>query len=382
MMPPARVVLRAPNWLGDVVMAAPAFTAVRAAWPDARLDVAVPAPFVPMVEMIDGVDGGVPLGGKGVRGLAAQRADAERLRQGRYDLAILFTNSFGSAWVAKQAGIAERWGYRRDMRGPLLTRAIRPKATTRTSAHHADYYAALVHALGLPRPEPVVRLSIPEEVRASADVVLHEAGWDGHAPLLGCAPGAAYGTAKQWPPSYVAQVVAQWVAERDGVVVLVGAGADQPAVNEVVREAHALLPPASSGRLLDLTARTSLAQLAAVLARCTRVLANDSGAMHLAAAVGRPVVTVFGATNEHATAPLGPHRILTADVWCRPCLLRECPLDHRCMRRVSPEDVWDALTSDPAPRSSRGNPANSRACSATLSSAARQEPSRDASAGG
>jgi heptosyltransferase-2 len=343
MTAPARVVLRAPNWLGDVVMAAPAFTAVRAAWPEARLDVAVPAPFVPMVEMIDGVDGGVPLGGKGVRGLAAQRADAARLREGRYDVAILFTNSFGSAWVVTQAGIAERWGYRRDMRGPLLTRAIRPRAATRTSPHHADYYAALVHALGMPRPELAVRLSIPEDVRTSAEVVLRDAGWDGQAPLLGCAPGAAYGTAKQWPPSSVARVVARWIAARDGAVVLVGAGADQPAVDEVVREARALMPAASVGRLIDLTARTSLAQLAAVLARCRRVVANDSGAMHLAAAVGTHVVTVFGATDERATSPLGPHTILSTDVWCRPCLLRECPLDHRCMTRVTPEDVFEAL---------------------------------------
>lgn len=343
MNPPARVVLRAPNWLGDVVMAAPAFMAARAAWPDARLDVAVPAPFVPMVEMIDGVDGGVPLGGKGVRGLAAQRADAERLREGRYDLAVLFTNSFGSAWVVRQAGIAERWGYRRDMRGPLLTRAIRPKATTRTSGHHADYYAALVHALGLPRPALAVRLSIPDDVRASAEALLRASGWHGQAPLLGCAPGAAYGTAKQWPPAFVARVVARWIAERKGVVALVGAGADQPAVDEVVREARALLPGGQDGRLIDLTAGTSLAQLAAVLARCTRVLANDSGAMHLAAAVGTPVVTVFGPTNEHATSPLGPHTILSTDVWCRPCLLRECPLDHRCMTRVAPDAVFGAL---------------------------------------
>src|SRR5690606_2303303 len=181
------------------------------------------------------------------------------------------------------------------------------------------------HAVGCMRPAQVELVSRTGDERSSEEVELREAGCEVQSPLLGWAPGAAYGTAKQWPPSYVAQVVAQWVAERDGVVVLVGAGADQPAVNEVVREAHALLPPASAGRLLDLTARTSLAQLAAVLARCTRVLANDSGAMHLAAAVGRPVVTVSGATRARAPAALGPLRILTADVWCWACLLRGCP---------------------------------------------------------
>ncbi len=347
---PGRVVLRAPNWLGDVIMAVPAMLAVRAAWPASHIAVAVPAPFVPLVEMIDGIDAGVPLGGKGVRGLARLRADAARLRDGRYDVAILFTNSFGSAWAIRQAGIAERWGYRRDLRGRLLTQAIRPRAVTRTSGHHGDYYAALVHALGLPRPELAVHLPVPDAVRGSADVLLRQAGWDGERPLLACAPGAAYGTAKQWPLPSVARVVTRWITERGGTVVLLGAGADQRAVDEVVREARAVMVADAGTHLIDLTARTSLAELAAVLARCARALANDSGAMHLAAAVGTPVVAVFGATNEHATAPLGPHTILATDVWCRPCLLRECPLDHRCMTRVVPDAVFEALLRAPASR--------------------------------
>ena len=124
---------------------------------------------------------------------------------------------------------------------------------------------------------------------------------------------------------------------------LVGAGADQPAVDEVVRAARAIMTADAATHLIDLTARTSLAELTAVLARCNRALANDSGAMHLAAAVDTPVVTVFGATNEHATSPLGPHTILATKVWCRPCLLRECPLDHRCMTGVRPDAVFAAL---------------------------------------
>lgn len=341
--PPRRVVFRAPNWLGDAIMAAPVFAAARAAWPDARIDVALPAPFVPLVEMIDGVDGGIPLGGKGLRGLARQRDDATRLREGDYDVAILLTNSFGSAWVVRQAGIPERWGYRRDMRGPLLTRAVRVRDARRDSPHHADYYGALAEALGLPRPAPHVRIDVPEAMRQSAVDLLAARGWDRQAPLLACAPGAAYGTAKQWPPRSVARVAARWISERGGVVLLVGAAADQPAVDEVMGAARQLLAPDAAMRLIDLTAGTSLAQLAAVLARSSRVLANDSGAMHLAAAVGTPVVTVFGATNEHATSPLGPHTILATDVWCRPCLLRECPLDHRCMTGVSPDQVYEAL---------------------------------------
>ncbi len=339
MTTPSRVVVRAPNWLGDVVMAAPSVRAIRRAWPEAVVDVALPAAFAPLVPMIDPALGAVPLAGKGVRGLAAQRADAAELRAGGYDLALLLTNSFGSAWVMRQAGIPERWGYRRDARGFLLTRAVRPGSARRTSRHHADYYAALVDAVGLPRPPLEVRLHVPAQALDEADTLLRDAGWDGEAPLLACAPGAAYGTAKQWPPALVARVASRWTDERKGVVVLVGAVSDRPAAQEVIRA----MPTPAGARAIDMTGGTSLAHLAALLARASRVLANDSGAMHLAAAVGTPVVTVFGPTDEHATSPLGPHTILTADVWCRPCMLRECPIDHRCMTRVTPERVMDAL---------------------------------------
>ena len=120
---------------------------------------------------------------------------------------------------------------------------------------------------------------------------------------------------------------------------IVGAGPDRPAAAAVL----AGVPASSRGAIVDLTGRTSLLALAGVLGLAGRVLANDSGAMHLAAALGTPTVSVFGPTREWATAPLGPHRILTHEVWCRPCMLRECPLDHRCMTAVTPDRVIEAL---------------------------------------
>ena len=143
-MTPRRIVVRGPNWLGDLVMAAPAIRAIGDAWPDASVAVAVPAGFAPLVPLLDARTVAVPLEGR--TGLRAVRAHAERLRAGEFDLGVLFTNSFGSALAMRMAGIRERWGYRRDGRGPLLTRAIRPRAVRRESVHHADYYAALVEA--------------------------------------------------------------------------------------------------------------------------------------------------------------------------------------------------------------------------------------------
>jgi heptosyltransferase-2 len=334
--PPGRVVVRGPNWLGDLVMAAPAIRAVGAAWPDAVVDVAVPAGLAPAVALLAPRTTAVPLEGRA--GLRALRRQAGQIRARGYDVALLLTNSFGSALVMQQAGVPERWGYRRDGRGPLLTRAIRGRQTRRESRHHADSYAALVEALGLPRPVLEVHARLPSAARDEAWALLRQDGWNGTRPLLVCAPGAAYGAAKQWPPRLVAAVTAAWI-EEGGVVALVGAAADRQAAEAVI----AATPGAARSSLIDVTGRTSLLALAGVLGLAGRVLANDSGAMHLAAALGTPTVSVFGPTREWATAPLGPHRILTHEVWCRPCMLRECPLDHRCMTAVIPERVIAAL---------------------------------------
>ncbi len=331
-----RVVVRGPNWLGDLVMAAPAIRAVRETWPEAVVDVAGPSAFAPIVPLLVPGVGALPLEGRA--GVRAVRRHTDAVRAGNYDVALLLTNSFASALVMAWAGVPERWGYRRDGRGRLLTRAIRVRDARRDSRHHADYYAALVAALGMPRPALEVQAMLPSQAREEAIALLRASGWDGTARVLACAPGAAYGTAKQWPPRHVAAVASAWIAA-GGAVALVGASADVPASAAVV----AGVPVERRAAVIDLTARTSLAALAGVLAVASRVLANDSGAMHVAAAFGTPTVAVFGPTREWATAPLGPHHILTHDVWCRPCMLRECPLDHRCMTHVPPSAVVDAL---------------------------------------
>lgn len=341
-MTPARVVVRGPNWLGDLVMAAPAIDAVSAAWPDAVVDVAVPAAFAPIVAVLCPKARGLALeGGRGWRTLARHAA---QVRDGRYDLALLLTNSFGTALVMTRAGVPERWGYRRDARRWLLTRAVPQRSTRRVSRHHADYYAALVDALGLPRPAPHVQARIPDAVRIDVAELLRREGWDETKALLTCAPGAAYGTAKQWPPEMVADVAKAWITG-GGAVALGGAAADRPAAAIVTGHVRRQLGGVALP-IFDLTGCTTLLQLAGVLAASSRVLANDSGAMHLAAAVGTPVVSVFGPTDARATMPLGRHVILTHEVWCRPCLLRECPLDHRCMTGVAPSRVIAALAQD------------------------------------
>jgi heptosyltransferase-2 len=338
---PRRVVVAAPNWLGDAVMGLPAVRAVRAQVPAAHLAVAARPSVAALYAMVPEVDAVIPLSPRApLWRVAAWRQDAARLAAERFDLAVLLPNSFMSAWTAARAAIPERWGYAADGRGRLLTRRVsRPRGLP----HQADYYLTLTAALGLPAVLRVAPIAVPPAARAAAAALL--AGVPARAFVV-LAPGAAYGRAKQWPPaSFAALVLGLW-RERGLAAVIVGAGGDAVASAEL-RDALAGLDGGGQalGALVDLVGRTDLATLAAVLERAHAVVANDSGAMHLAGAVGAPVVAVFGATNEHHTAPLGarldspPPRLATHTVWCRPCMLRECPLGHMCMRGVSAAQV-------------------------------------------
>ena len=333
-----RIVLFAPNWLGDAVMGLPALQTLRAAYPHAHLAVAARPSVAAVYAMTPGVAEVIALESRaGLSAVKPWRRDAARLAAGHFDLAVLQPNSFLAAWIAAQAKIPARWGFATDLRGRWLTRAFsRPAA----GVHQAEYYLALTTAAGL-TPEPRVARIVPPDTAVAAAAALVPSP-----PFVVLAPGAAYGRAKQWPPARYAELAHQLWRARSIASVVIGAGADRQAGQEL-RAALLALPGGgdTAAALVDLIGRTDLPTLAAVLARAHAVIANDSGAMHLAGAVGAPVVAVFGPTNEHQTAPLSasvdgpPARLAIHQVWCRPCMLRECPLGHVCMLGVSAADV-------------------------------------------
>jgi heptosyltransferase-2 len=187
-----------------------------------------------------------------------------------------------------------------------------------------------------PGEQPRPAIQITPATRARVDAFLQTLGVDRSAPLVGFAPGAAYGHAKRWPPDRVAGVVSRLHA-RGVTCVLVGAAGDRDAGREI----ESSLP--SGSRLVNVIGRTDLRLLAGLLAACRVFVSNDSGAMHLAAAVGVPVAAIFGPTDDRVTAPLGDHDVIVQPVFCRPCMLRDCPIDHRCMRRVTVEMVFDTV---------------------------------------
>jgi heptosyltransferase II len=323
-----RLVILAPNWLGDAVMALPAIADVRRAVPAASITVAARASIAPLFAMAPDVDETLILGG----------AEAETLAARRFDTALLLPNSTRAAIVTRRAGVAERWGYRTGWRGSLLTRAI----PVPRGIHQIEYYQHLVRALGFPSGPSEPRVMVSQGARDAGRTLLVESGWDGLTPLVALAPGAAYGGAKRWPPESFAELADGLAA--DGVrCVMVGTAADAGTAHDVERSAKASRP------IVSLIGRTDLPTLAGVLDNCRALVTNDSGAMHLAAAVGIAVTAMFGPTNEQATSPrIGPARpsppltILTHAIWCRPCMLRECPLDHRCMRGIEVATVLEA----------------------------------------
>ena len=321
-----RLLVLVPNWLGDAVMALPALADVGRASQDAEVAVAAHPSVAALFSMVPGVSEVIAERG-------ALWRDASTRAEG-FDAALVLRNSFRSALLPWRMGIRERWGYAGDCRTPLLTRAIsRP-----SGVHQARYYQQLTESLRFPPGPLVSTVSVGSEQRASAARVLQDAGWNGTTRLLAFAPGAAYGGANRWPAHSFAEVASALAS--DGLVpVIVGSAADAAAGRDLAESLGAGVAP------LNLVGRTDLPTLCGVLALSRGLVSNDSGAMHLAAAVGVPVVAVFGPTDETATHPIGraPHEVLTHDVWCRPCMLRECPLDHACMTKVAPEAVISAV---------------------------------------
>jgi heptosyltransferase II len=352
------IVVFAPNWLGDAVMALPAIADLRQHFQSTRLIVAARASVASLFELVPGIDNVVTLTRRSREDIATLRRFCDPTPGVGAQIspptpgvgtAILLPNSFATAWFARQTSFRERWGYARDWRSRLLTRAV---PVPRESMHQGRYYQHLVGALGIPNGPLEPRVDVSQTIREHLRERLTMEGWDVRQPLVTVAPGAAYGTAKRWLPTHFARVIAE--LSRGGVrTALVGSAGDAETIRMVLTSQDA-----RAARPIDLSGRTTLHELAGVIAVSAACVANDSGAMHLAGAIGTPIVALFGPTRESESAPLtratadgdvrkrsrgGAAEVLVNPVWCRPCMLRECPIDHRCMKGLEPNRVMASL---------------------------------------
>ncbi|MFL6527301.1 MAG: lipopolysaccharide heptosyltransferase II [Chthoniobacterales bacterium] len=311
---PFRILIRAPNWLGDSVISSPAVRAIKRGRPDAHVTVLAPEKTAEIWKLVPEVDEIVPLSRKSL--FAAARAISARQR---FDVAILFPNSFRAAAEVWLAGVPRRVGVRGHQRSMLLNQIIPERPRFRPIDHQLNDYLHLARTLGA-IPEPFGTRKSTAENRK----------------FLGLCPGAEYGPAKRWLPERFAEA-AQVVAERiDGHWLLFGTKTD----TAVAAQIENVLGP----RCTNLAAKTTLAELIERLRDCALLLTNDTGTMHVASLLGVPVVAVFGSTEPGLTGPLGErNRVIRHHVECSPCFLRECPIDFRCMHAVTAGEVVNAV---------------------------------------
>lgn len=329
----SRLYVRATNWLGDAVMSLPAIRAIRRIFPHAHLAV-VARPWVADLYAREScIDRVIPYTAQ--KGWRAKREFAQGLRREHFDAAILLQNAFDAALMAWMAGIPERIGYNRDARGLLLTQAIPVPEPGDIPRHQRFYYLELLRRARMLEQFPesdAIRLDGIGQAREAGTA--HLASLDIHGPVVGLSPGAAYGNAKRWLPDRFAEA-ALALAQACPHVLLFGSQSEQSLCEAVAAQLRR-----AGMDVRNLAGATSLREFIDLTAACRLFLTNDSGAMHVASALGVPTVAIFGATDDTTTGPTGPlARVVREHAECSPCLLRECPIDHRCMTAVTAQRV-------------------------------------------
>ncbi|MGD0092519.1 MAG: lipopolysaccharide heptosyltransferase II [Planctomycetota bacterium] len=338
-MTPARILVKEVNWLGDIVMSLPALRAVRAGFPGAHLAVLIKQELASFFDGAAWINEVLPyrLGKNLLARLSDRRRIAAELRARKFDLAILFPNSFDSALWPFLAGIPQRAGYARDARGLLLTAKARPTPEI-LEAHQVHYYLHMLReTLGLAGPPEACTPDVHAPSREKMQAFLAQRRKRPGGPLISLAAAAAYGPAKEWPAAHFARLIDLLAASHNAECVLVGAHAERRKAEEVAARAKA-------GAVIA-AGETSVGEALALLSLCSGFAGNDSGSMHVAGALGLPTVGIFGSTRADRTGPLGPRaRIIHKDIPCSPCLKRTCRLGHyECLSMIRPEDVLAAL---------------------------------------
>ncbi|MFL6450767.1 MAG: lipopolysaccharide heptosyltransferase II [Bryobacteraceae bacterium] len=327
-----KILVRATNWVGDAVMSLPALQALRVHYPEARISLLARPWVADLYKREPFCDEVIPYEApRGQRGLRAKWQIASSLRERSFDCAILLPNSFESALLVRLARVPMRVGYRRDGRGSLLTRAVPVPKPGEIPRHERFYYLELLLRSGLIPSYPLegdIRLDGSRAAAAKGRELFRQLSIA--EAVIGIAPGAAYGGAKRWMPERFAEAGTEVARESPSAFALFGSAGER-GVCDLVEKALV----ARGQRAINLAGRTTLAEFIEFAAACHLFLTNDSGPMHIASALGIPTVAIFGATDHLATGPTGmASKVVREPVECSPCLLRECPIDHRCMTHV------------------------------------------------
>jgi heptosyltransferase II len=337
---PKRILIKAVNWLGDVVMSLPAMRAIRRAFPEAHLAVLVKKELTTFFDGAGWPDEVMPYSiASGLSGLNDRRKIAGEIRARHFDLAVLMPNSFESALWATAAGVPRRAGYALDARGAMLTHKATPPRDA-LEGHQVHYWLAMVReTLGIEGDAEDLGISAEAAHVATMRDWMKTRRHRPDAPLIAIAPAAAYGPAKEWPAAKFAAVIDALAEKLGAETVLVGAPSERAKCEEVVALS-------TSGAIVS-AGQTSIGELIALLSICSAFVGNDSGCMHLAGALGIPTAAIFGSTNPIRTGPTGAtSRVIWHHLECSPCLARTCRFGHyNCLREVEPKEILEALSS-------------------------------------
>lgn len=317
-----------PNWIGDLVMATPVLADLREAFPKASVTAMCRRPVCELLreeKSIDELFCFERVANRFSRG-DLRRDIIEKIRKGGFDTGILLTNSFSSAWWFWQGKVKRRIGFAGHFRKWLLTDVVAPQRE-----HQVDAFKRLLEPLGIPPSNTAPRLFVSKKEIQESRELLYQRGYKRGRKLIGINPGAAYGTAKCWLPERFRELATRLVNEGLSVVFFGDA-----ASASLVKEICLGLPE----QVMDLAGVTSLRELACLIQDCDVLITNDSGPMHIAAAFEVPLVALFGSTDDLATGPYGQAEgVIHKRVSCSPCFKRVCPIDFRCMKEITVDEV-------------------------------------------
>jgi len=336
-----KIVVRGTNWVGDAVMTVPALRALRRLFPEAEITLATRPWAKGLFSEVDFIDDVLVYDRRGAFSAVGQ---AREWRRRKFDLAVLFQNAFEAALVPFLAGVPLRLGYATEGRRFLLTHSIQ-LPEWRSSKHEVFYYLYLIAALeqsisggnSVCEQDPDISLSLSEFNQAQASSLLRANGLTEGKSVVAICPGSINSRAKRWPPEKFA-ALADRLLEDQRNVVLIGSPEERDVSDEVTKR--------MKHQPVVLTGKTSLEQVTALLGLVDLVVTNDTGPAHIAAAMGRPTIVIFGPTNPLTTRPFSPvAEVVRHPPDCAPCMLRDCPIDHRCMTAITVDEIFEKSVS-------------------------------------
>lgn len=320
-----------PNWLGDAVMSLPTIKGVRALFPESYLAVLVKSELEDLFRHEPDINEVISYESRhGIKSLSADYRMIKQIRGKEFDLALILPRSFHSALIGFLSKIPNRIGYAGDSRSKLLTQTL-PRTKESLTRHRVYYFLNLLNIWGRPVSFSEPRITIPKITR---DWVADNTRNIKDHFLIGFNPGAAYGSAKCWLSERYVHLAKDLINNKKARIILFGSPAEEKLNFDIASKVN-------HPNLLNYTGKTSITQMAGLLSSCRLLVTNDTGTMHVAAAVKTPVVAIFGPTDPVTTPPFGNnHTIIRKEISCSPCLKRTCPTDHRCMKSISVGEVY------------------------------------------